>query len=102
MNPEYDMQAFIEEHKDEVFRYWRYKRPGLKYDSDDDESPGPYVSERCERGRLVSDVTLPGYDMLLCFEEDLGHGEMYRTYIRLSEVDIAYSDTDQEDEDEDE
>ena len=98
MVPEYDMQALIEEYKGKVFRYWKYKHPGLKYDFGDGENPGPYVDERCERGRLISAVTLPGYDMLLCFEEELSPGKMYRDFVKLSEVDIAYSDTDQEEE----
>lgn len=100
MANEYDMQAFIEDHKGKIFRYWKYKHPGVSYDYGDGEEPGPYEDEHCSFGRLISAVTLPGYDLLLCFEDDLSGGKCYRTYVKLSEVDISYSDNDQEDEDE--
>lgn len=98
MVPEYDMQALIEEYKGKIFRYWKYKHPGASYDYGDGEEPGPYECETCDYGRLVSAVTLPGYDMLLCFEDRLSGGKVYRTFVKLSEIDLAYSENDQEDE----
>lgn len=100
MFPENDMHTLIEEYKGKVLRYWKYKRPGVSYDYGEGEEPGPYENARCEFGRLISAVTLPGYDMLLCFEEDLSSGKLYRTFVKLSEIDMAYSDSDQEDDDE--
>lgn len=99
MVPYNDIQALIETYKGKYFRFWRYKKPGVSYSYfGEEEVSGPYIDEHCDTGRLVNAYELPDGDLLLCFEDDTSSG-VYQDFVKLSEIDLAYSDYDQEDED---
>ena len=96
MVPANDIYAFIEEYSGKILRYWKYKKPGIVYDYGDGEEPGPYECETCSYGRLVRAYELPDGDLLLCFEDKGINDGVYQEFFKLSEVNIAYTDYDQE------
>lgn len=89
------MERFLEEYKGKIFRFWRYRRPGVKYEDYGEEADGPYITQRCDFGALQDVFTLPDNDMMVCLENDLGDGNKYREFYKLSEIDLVYSETDQ-------
>ena len=93
-----DFYAFIEEYTGKILRYWTYKKPGVSYNYGDREEPGPYESETCLYGRLSKAYALPDGDFLLCFEDKGIGGTAYQEFYKLSEVCIAFTEYDQEDE----
>lgn len=90
------MDRFLEEYKGKVLRFWRYKRPGVKYDYCGEEASGPYIDKTCDYGVLQDMYTLPDNDVMVCIENDLSNGDKYREFYKLSEIDLSYSDSDQD------
>ena len=90
------MDRFLEEYKGKVLRFWRYKRPGIKYDYCGEEANGQYISGTCNYGVLQDMYTLPDNDVMVCIENDLRNGDKYREFYKLSEIDFVYLDSDQD------
>ena len=89
---------FLKKYDGQMLRYWRYKRPGLSYDGfGDGDKDTPLVSERADFGRIVEAYALPDGDVMLGFSES--EDNRYIEYQKLSELDIAWSNIDQENED---
>ena len=88
------MREFFEKHKNTIFRYWHRKRMWTPYDM---ECKNPYQleisDEECSYGYIVEVVDL-GYDWLIGISADLEAD--YFEYFKLNDIELAYSDTDQE------
>lgn len=81
--------------EDTIFRIWQRKFIFTPYEESmafSDESV--YQNEVCEKIRIKDLITLPNNDTLIaaCWEDD----DSYITYYKLSEIDIAKSDKDME------
>lgn len=90
------MREFFEKHKNTVFRYWQRKRMWTPYDQ---ECKDPYQLEfgddECSYGYIVEVIDL-GYDWLIGISSELDAG--YIEYYKLNDIELAYCDSDQEDE----
>ena len=91
------LNEFFNQNYGRVFRYWKYKRPNIPYY---DNENSPYECEECDYGELVDVIVLPNNDVMLAFKTEMSDGKAYINYVKLSEIDMAYSDRDQEDDDE--
>ena len=86
---------FVEEHKDESFRYWVHKRMFTPYEQEqkfEDESTLENIE--CSFGYIVEAVELPNGDILLGLSED--KDGRYKSYYKLSDIDLALSSKDNE------
>lgn len=90
-------KEWLELHKDDYFRYWVHKFMFTPYEVEEKfEDQSCFEDETCSYGYIVEHVVLPNNDVLLGFREDKEYG--YTTYKKLSEIDLALSDKDNEDE----
>lgn len=90
------MKDFIEKHKNTVFRYWERKRMWTPYDMEcKDPYQLEYGDEECSYGYLVEVADL-GTDWLVGISES--QEASYVEYYRLSDIALAYSASDQEEE----
>ena len=88
------MKDFVEKNKDTVFRYWLRKRMWTPYEMElKDKYQSDLEDEEAEYGYLVEAVDL-GHDWLIGVSEDKNAD--YISYYRLSEIDLAISNNDQE------
>ena len=88
------MKNFVEKNKDTIFRYWLRKRMWTPYEMElKDPCQADTEMEECSYGYLVEAVDL-GHDWLIGISEDKKFD--YISYYRLSELDLAISDTDQD------
>lgn len=86
-----DFNTWLYQHKDTIFRYWMRKpNPTPNGDYTD-----VLISEEAHFGRIIDAVEQPDGDVLLAFD-DCGDSDGYYEYHRLSEIDLAIADTDQE------
>ena len=90
------MKEFFETHKHHVLRYWERKRMWTPYDIEcKDPDQLEYGDVECAHGYMVELYDI-GNDWLIGFSEDREAG--YVEYHKLSDIEFAYSDSDQEDE----
>ena len=88
------MKNFVKKNKNTVFRYWLRKRMWTPYEMElKDRYQSDLVEEEASYGYLVEAIDL-GHDWLIGISEDKKFD--YISYYRLSEVDLAISDTDQD------
>ena len=91
------MKEFFEAHKNHVLRYWERKRMWTPYDI---ECKDPYQTDygdiECSYGYIVELYDI-GNDWLIGISGD--QDASYVEYYKLSDIAFAYSDSDQEDED---
>ena len=83
---------------DTIFRLWEYKRMFTPYEQEQkfiDESP--YVDDKCNHIRVLDVITLPDGDLLLVTTGAYDDGT-YISYYKLSEISLAKSDKDMEEE----
>lgn len=83
---------------DTIFRLWEYKRMFTPYEQEQkfiDESP--YVYDECGYIRILDVITLPDGDLLLATTGAYDDGT-YISYYKLSEISLAKSDKDMEEE----
>ena len=87
------MKEFFEKHKNDIFRYWIRKRMWTPYEVElKDPYQAEYGDEECSHGYIVEIVDL-GYDWLIGISESLD--ATYVEYFKLSDIELAFSDTDQ-------
>ena len=90
------MKNFIKKHRNDVFRYWIHKRMWTPYEMElKDPDQTDYENLECDYGYLVEAIDL-GYDWLIGISDTLD--KIYISYYKLSELELALSDSDQEDE----
>ena len=90
-------KEWLEIHKDDCFRYWVHKIMFTPYEVEEKFSDQScFEDDTCSYGYIVEHVILPDNDILLGIREDKEYG--YITYQKLSEIDLALSDKDNEDE----
>lgn len=90
-------EKWLEVHKDDCFRYWVHKIMFTPYEIEqkfEDESCLEDVT--CSYGYIVDHVVLPDGDILLGLSESKS-GD-YISYYKLSAIDLALSDFDEEEE----
>lgn len=83
---------------DTIFRLWEYKRMFTPYEQEQkfsDESL--YVNDECDHIRILDVITLPDGDLLLATTDAYDDGT-YISYYKLSEISLAKSDKDMEEE----
>ena len=83
---------------DTIFRIWEYKRmftPYEQFEKFSDESP--YVNDECDFIKICGVITLPDGDLLLATTDAYGDGK-YISYHKLSEISLAKSEKDMEEE----
>lgn len=86
---------FVNNNKNKIFRYWLRKTMWTPYEMElKDPDQSGLVDEECSYGYFVDCVDL-GYDWLVGISEDNPNGE-YVSYHKLSELDFAYSELDQD------
>lgn len=81
-----------------IFRLWEYKRMFTPYEQEQkfiDESP--YVDDECDHIRILDVIALPDGDLLLATTGAYDDGT-YISYYKLSEISLAKSDKDMEEE----
>ena len=87
-----NFDKFLEEHKDESFRYWIHKRIFTPYEQEQKfEDESTLESTECSYVYIVESVKLPNGDILLGLSEDRSG---YTSYYKLSELDLALSKSD--------
>lgn len=86
-----DLKTFLDQHKDTVFRYWT-RLPNAKQSG---EYSDIYIDEAAHFGKIVDAILLPNGDVRIAFTNADGD-DSYVEYERLSEIDFAIVDTDQE------
>ena len=90
------MREFFEKHRYTVFRYWLRRHMWTPYEMElKDPYQVEYGDEECSFGYIVEVVDL-GYDWLIGISESLDGS--YIEYYKLSDIELAYSDSDQEEE----
>ena len=90
-----NFSEFINQNKNKLFRYWLRKTMWTPYEMElKDPNQSDLVNEECSYGYFVNCVDL-GYDWLVGISEDNPNGK-YVSYHKLSELDFAYSVSDQE------
>ena len=90
-------KEWLEVHKDDCFRYWVHKIMFTPYEVEEKfEDQSCFEDDICSYGYIVEHVILPDNDILLGLREDKEYG--YTTYKKLSEIDLALSESDNEDE----
>lgn len=90
-----NFSEFINQNKNKIFRYWIHKVKWTPYEMElKDPNQSDLVDEECSYGYFVDCVDL-GYDWLVGISEDNPNGK-YVSYYKLSELDFAYSVSDQE------
>lgn len=90
-----DFKEWVEAHKDTSFRYWVHKRIFTPYEVEEKfEDQCCTESDTCEYGYIVEYTVLPDNDILLGLSESKDAG--YISYYKLSAIDLAYSDSDNE------
>lgn len=90
------MTQFIEQNKGKLFRYWLIKRNYTPYEiALKDPCQSELIEDACSYGYFVDCIDL-GYDHLIGISEDSSKPD-YISYHKLSLIDFAYSDQDQED-----
>lgn len=81
-----------------IFRLWEYKRMFTPYEQDQkfsDESV--YVNDECDYVRILDVITLPDGDLLLATTYAYSESESsYISYYKLSEISLAKSKRDME------
>lgn len=89
------MKEFIEKNKGKCFRYWIRKRMWTPYEmdkKDPDQTDLEFLE--CSYGYFVEGIDL-GYDWLIGITEDSPEPD-YVHYYKLSEIEFAYSESDQD------
>ena len=88
------MKNFIEKNKNTVFRYWLRKRMWTPYEMElKDKYQTDLEDDEASYGYIVEAINL-GYDWLIGISEEKEAN--YISYYKLSEVDFAISDMDQD------
>lgn len=88
------MKEFIEQNRGKCFRYWIRKRMWTPYEMElKDKYQSDLEDEEAEYGYLVEAVDL-GHDWLIGISEDKKFD--YISYYKLSEIEFAYSESDQD------
>lgn len=96
-----DLTTWLLDNSDRLYRYWIYKRMWTPYEQEQkftDESI--YQDDECCFGRIVEAVELPDGDVLLGFADPDCSSFEYVSYYKLSDIEIAYCERDQHEEDE--
>lgn len=89
------MKDFVVRNKDTVFRYWHRKHMWTPYEMDlKDPLQSDLEVDECSYGYIVEAINL-GYDWLIGISEGTNDAK-YISYYRLSELDLAYNEADQE------
>lgn len=89
------MDKFFEKYKGKYIRYWIHKTIWTPYEMNcKDPNQSALESEECNFGYITEIYNL-GYDWLVGISEDPDIN--YTTFYKLSELDIAYTESDQED-----
>ena len=88
------MKKFFKKHKNDVFRYWLRKRMWTPYEMElKDPDQTDYEMLECAYGYIVEVVNL-GYDWLIGISDSLDKN--YISYYKLSDIELALSDNDQD------
>ena len=89
--------TWIEKHKNISFRYWVHKKMFTPYEVDlKDENQSCTDSEECNYGYITDYTILPNNDVMIGFSEDKVAD--YIAYYKLSEIEINYCKSDNEEE----
>lgn len=84
--------------KDKVFRMWVYKRMFTPYEQQEAFSDqSEFVNEEVFFIKLREAVTLPNGDILIEYTFADGSDSTYMEYAKLSEIKLAYSERDNND-----
>lgn len=90
-------KEWLEVHKDDCFRYWVHKMGFTPYEIEEKFSDQSWLEDdECSYGYIVDYVVLPDNDILLGLSEDKDGG--YISYYKLSAIDLALCEKDNEDE----
>ena len=88
-----NFELWLEAHKDTCFRYWVHKIMFTPYEETEKfEDQSCYENDECNNGYIVDYTVLPDNDILIGFSENKDSG--YISYYKLSVIDLAISDTD--------
>ena len=85
----------VRDYKGKIIRYWEYKKPGVEYKYDYEDYNGPFISAHCDYAQILDAYALPDGDVMLVLGDN---DDSYREFLKLSEIEIAFSPKDQEDE----
>lgn len=89
------LEDFIKSNEGKLFRYWLVKRNYTPYEWDKKyEDQSELIEDECSYGYFVDCIDL-GYDHLIGITEDCRNSG-YISYHKLSLMDFAYCDRDQE------
>ena len=90
-----NFESWIEDHKDNCFRYWVYKKMFTPYEvAQKFEDQCCTENDECSYGYIVDYTTLPDNDILIGFSEVKDSG--YISYHKLSTIELAHSNKDNE------
>lgn len=88
-----NFEEFAKSAKNKIFRYWRYKRPGLKYVDDEYKATSEFVNDICSYGFIESVTLLPDNDILIGFRDPDSTVKMI-SYEKLSGISLGYVESD--------
>ena len=90
-----EFKEWVESHKNDCFRYWIKKELFTPYEIDlKDEYQCLTENDECMYGYIVEFVLLPDNDVMIALSEDVNGA--YRTYYKLSRLDLALCNKDNE------
>ena len=88
-------KEWLEVHKDDYFRYWVHKVMFTPYEIEKKfEDQSCFEDDECMYGYIVDHVVLPDNDVMIGLSESKDGG--YISYYKLSAIDLALSDFDEE------
>ena len=92
-----NLETFIGKNEGKLFRYWLVKRNYTPYEWEKkDDCQSELIDDECSYGYFVDCINL-GYDHLIGITED-SRDNGYVSYHKLSLLDFAYCEKDQEEE----
>lgn len=90
------MNEFLKKYKDKCIRYWIRRTNWTPYEMNlKDPDQSDLFNEEADFGYIIEAYNL-GYDWLVGISED-SNGSGYISFYRLSELEMAYNERDQED-----
>ena len=88
-------KEWLELHKNDCFRYWVHKMGFTPYELEQKFQDQSWLeNDECMYGYIVDHVVLPDNDVMIGLSESKDGG--YISYYKLSAIDLALSDFDEE------